>query len=66
MGNSGKQAFLKDAMRNSQRTFNPILWIIVAAFATGIALVVGAFLGATLGDDTTQKSVISGISGGGG
>lgn len=61
-----KEAFLKEGMRNPQTTFDTILRLSIGTFLVGVSLVVGAFLGAFLGDGTAQKALIGGLSGGGG
>lgn len=61
-----KELFLKEGMQNPQKTFNAVLWLSVATFAVGVAFIVCAFIAGFTIDDTTQKSVLAGISGGGG
>ena len=61
-----KNVFLSEALRNPQWTFNAILGLSIVAFLIGASLVVGAFLAGFLGDDTTEKAVLGGLSGGGG
>jgi hypothetical protein len=61
-----KNLFLNEALRNPQRTFDAILWLSILAFAIGVSFLAGAFLAAILGDGTTEKAVLGGLSGGGG
>ncbi|MFQ5763233.1 MAG: hypothetical protein ACE5PO_09375, partial [Candidatus Bathyarchaeia archaeon] len=61
-----REAFFKAAMRNPQLAFITILVMSVVIFFIGIGLVVGAFLAAFLLDETTQRAVIGGLSGGAG
>jgi hypothetical protein len=61
-----EEAFLKEGMQNPQTTFDTILRLSIGTFLVGVSLVVGAFLGAFLGDGTAEKALIGGLSGGGG
>jgi hypothetical protein len=61
-----KKAFLSEALENPQRTFTAILGLSIIACLTVVSLVVGAFLAGFLGDGTTEKAVLGGLSGGGG
>ena len=61
-----QNAFLHGALRNPQRTFTAILALSCLAFLTGIGLLAGAFLAAFLGDGTTEKALLGGLSGAGG
>jgi hypothetical protein len=62
-----REVFLKEAMRNPQRTFQAIYWMTVTTFLIGICFVLGAFL-ATLffKENPIQQAVIGGLSGGAG
>lgn len=60
-----KSAFLNEALQNPQRTFDTIVWLSVLAFLVGVSFVVGAFLAGFFGNDTAQKAVLGGLSGGG-
>lgn len=61
-----KKAFLNEALENPQRTFNTIVGLSIVAFFAVIALVAGAFLAGFLGNGTTEKALLGGLSGGGG
>jgi hypothetical protein len=61
-----KNVFLREALRNPEWTFAAIVALSIMAFATGIGLLVGAFLAAVYGDGTTEKAMLGGLSGAGG
>jgi hypothetical protein len=61
-----KKAFLSEALENPQRTFIAIVGLSVVAVLTVVVFVVGALLAGFLGDGTTEKAVLGGLSGGGG
>jgi hypothetical protein len=61
-----REVFLKEAMRNPQRTFQAVYWMSVATFLIGVCFVLGAFLAVLFFESPMQQAIIGGLSGGAG
>lgn len=58
--------FFREAIRNPELSFVSILWLSVATFAVGAALVVAGLVMVSVGDESTRNAVIAGVFGGSG
>ncbi len=58
--------FFKGAIRNPELSFRFILWLSIATFAAGIALVAAGLVTAFITDDATRTTVVASVFGGSG